>query len=109
MSQTTKSLQKIEFDNLDFLQLKPTESFNPDILDEYDAVIIEYFDHHIVLKTINNIRAHNDKSIYITPVFLLNTAGNMDDTIVSLADGVIANLTNLDSAAAVTRKIKSRM
>lgn len=109
MNQATGTLKKIEFDNLDFLHLKPTASFNPDILEDYDAVIIEYSDDHLVLETINNIRSHNEKSIYITPAFLLNIAGNMNDSIVSLADGVITNLTNLDSAAAVTRKIKSRM
>ncbi len=109
MNQTTDILKKIEFDNLDFLRLRPTPSFNPDILGDYDAVIVEYPNRHTVLETINKIRAHNDKSIYITPVFLLNTGGNMDDTIVSLADGVISNLTNLDSAAAATRKIQSRM
>lgn len=109
MSQTTETLQKIEFDDFDFLRLKPISSFDPDILYDYDAVIIEYSDDHDVLEMIKRIRAHNDKDIYITPVFLLNTEGNMDDTIVSLADGVINNLTNLDSAAAITRKIWSRL
>lgn len=109
MSQATETLKKIEFDNLDFLRLKPTESFNPDILTDYDAVIIEYSNDHVVLEAINAIRSHNDKEIYITPAFLLNTGGNMTDTIVSLADGVITNITNLDSAAAVTRNIISRM
>lgn len=109
MNQVTDTQEKIEFDNLNFLRMRPAASFNPDILEDYDAIIIEYSDHHDVLETINEIRSHNEKLVYITPVFLLNEAGNMDDSIITLADGVIANLTNLDSAAAVTRKIKSRM
>lgn len=109
MNESEDMQEKIEFDNLSFLRLKPTVSFNPDILDQYDAVVIEYSDHHIVLDIIKNIHAHNEKGVYITPVFLLNIAGNLDDTVVALADGVITNLTSLDSAAAVTRKIQSRM
>jgi hypothetical protein len=109
MKQATDKRENIEFDNLNFLRVRPESSFSADRIDDYDAVIIEYSDHHDVLQTINKIRSHNEKSIYITPVFLLNEAGNMDDSIVALTDGVIVNLTNLDSAAAVTRKIKSRM
>lgn len=109
MSQTTETSEKIEFDNLNFLRMKITPSFNSDILEDYDAVILVYVDHHTVLKTIYDIRSHKDKQVYITPVFLLNEGGNMDDSIVALADGIIVNLTNLDSAAAVTRQIISRM
>lgn len=109
MNQTAETQKKIEFDNLDFLHVRLNTSFNPDVLEKYDAVIIEYTSDHKVLETINDIHAHNDRNIYITPVFLLSSAGNMDDTIVALADGIIANLTNLDSAAAATRKILSRL
>lgn len=109
MNQATDTKETVEFDDLNFLRIRPKSGFNPDRLEEFDAVIIEYLDHHDVLEAINAIRSHNEKQVYITPVFLLNEVGNMDDSIVSLADGVIANLTNLDSAAAVTRKIYNRM
>lgn len=109
MNQASDTKDIIKFDNLNFLRIRPESGFNADRLEDFDAVIIEYLDHHDVLETINEIRSHNEKQVYITPVFLLNEAGNMDDSIVALADGVIANLTNLDSAAAVTRKIYSRM
>lgn len=109
MNQPSETHENIEFDDLNFLHVKPANSFNPDIVDRYDAVILEYSDDHNVLKAIRNIRSHNDKAVYITPVFLLNSGGNMDDTIVEQSDGVIVNLSNLDSAAADTRKIQSRM
>lgn len=108
MNQATED-DTIKFDNLNFLRIRPKSRFDADHLADYDAAIIEYLDHHDALETINEIRSHNEKQVYITPVFLLNEGGNIDDSIVALADGVIVNLTNLDSAAAVTRKIYSRM
>lgn len=109
MNQETEIQENIEFDDLKFLRIRPSSSFNPDIVEDYDAVILEYSDRHNVLKAIKDIRSHNGKLVYITPVFLLNGGGTMDDSIVEIVDGVIPNSTNLDSAAAVTRKIKSRM
>lgn len=109
MNQATDTKDTIKFDNLNFLRIRPNSEFDADCLEDFDAVIIEYLNHNNVLEIINAIRSHSEKKIYITPVFLLNEAGNMDDAIIALANGVIDNLTNLDSAASVTRKIYSRL
>jgi hypothetical protein len=109
MSEEIEVQEKIEFDDLKFLRLRPSPSFNPDILEDYDAVIMEYLDSHNVLEAIHKIRSHNEKLVYITPIFLLNEGGNMKDSIIEMADGEIPNIMNLDYAAATTRKIINRL
>jgi len=109
MNQQTEVEEEISFDNLSFLRVRPSQTFNPSILENHDAIILEYFGRHNVLEAIKQIRSHNEKLVYITPIFLLIEGGNTEDSIVALADGVIEKLTNLDSAASVTRKIISRI
>lgn len=109
MSEEIEVQKKIEFDDLKFLRFRPSPSFNPDILEGYDAVIMVYLDSHSVMEAIHKIRSHNEKLVYITQIFLLNEAGNMKDSIVEMVDGVIPNIMNLDYAAATTRKIISRL
>ncbi|MDR9364208.1 MAG: hypothetical protein RI575_02630 [Balneolaceae bacterium] len=109
MSEEIEVQEKIEFDDLKFLRFRPSPSFNPDILEDYDAVIMEYLDSHNVLEAIHKIRSHNEKLVYITPIFLLNEGGYMKDSIIEMVDGVIPNIMNLDYAAATTRKIISRL
>ena len=106
--QETESKNRIRFDNLNFLRIDPSKPFNTDRLEEYDAVLIQYSNRIDIQRIIGAIRSHNEKSIYLLPVFLLSMAENMDSTTVELADGVVSNSTNLDSAAAITHKIKSR-
>lgn len=108
MMQETESKNRIRFDNLNFLLLDPSKPFNTDRLEGYDAVLIQYSNHIDIQRIIDAIRSHNEKAIYLIPIFLLSMAENMDSTTVELADGVVSNSTNLDSAAAITHKIKSR-
>lgn len=99
----------IHYNQLQFLKADPSVPLDLEIVAETDAVIINYTTHSEVCKLLRDIRSHHDKEIYLTPCFLHNLTGNMDKTVMQLTDGVLTNLSNLDPAVIVVRKIQSRM
>lgn len=103
--------QKIIHDDLTFLKVDPIESFDMKWLenDKVDAIIIEYRKDLSVLRLINDIRSHNNKEVYLIPVFLYKIHGETNPTVSQLTDGEITNLSNLNPIADITKKIKSRL
>lgn len=103
--------QKIVHDDLTFLKVDPFEFFDMKWLEngKVDAVIIEYRKALSVLELINDIRSHNNKEVYLMPVFLYKIQGETNSVISQLADGEITNLSDINPLADITKKIKSRL
>ncbi|GAA5520279.1 hypothetical protein LQ318_01020 [Aliifodinibius salicampi] len=102
--------QELVHDDLTFLKVDPLESFDMKWLEngKVDAIIIEYRKALSVLEFINDIRSHNNKEVYLMPVFLYKIHGETDPAVSQLADGEITNLSNLNPLADIAKKIKSR-
>lgn len=103
--------QKIIHDDLTFLKVDPLESFDMKWLEngKVDAIIIEYRKDLSVLELINNIRSHNNKEVYLMPIFLYKIHGETNPVVSQLADGEVTNFSNLNPIADITKKIKNRL
>lgn len=103
--------QQLIHDDLTFLKVDPLESFDMKWLEsgKVNGIIIEYRKDLSVLELINDIRSHNNKEVYLMPVFLYKIHGETNPAISQLADGEITNLSNLNPIADITKKIKNRL
>lgn len=107
MQNTT--FETITYDQLLFAKLSSKTSFDIKDLYEVDGVIIEYTDHQSVLKLIDTIRSHQDKAIYLLPVFLSRFHRESNKNIARFADGVIKDLSDLSEIGDITHQIKERI
>lgn len=103
-------MEEIRFDDLKFLKVSSRmyKAIDPDHFREYDAVIIEADDDISTFRLINKIRSHQEKKIYLIPVFLLGLEDE-EHVLVHISDGLLTTLSNLEGASYKTRKIQSRM
>src|SRR5690625_4513279 len=99
----------IHYNQLQFLKAEPTAPLALNIVANVGAVIINYPTHSEVCVLLQKICYHHDQKVYLTPFFLHNLTGNMDQAVIQLTDGVLTNLSNLDPAVIVVGKIQSRM
>src|SRR5690625_3881726 len=99
----------IHYNQLQFLKAEPTAPLDLNIVAKVDAVIINYTTHRELFELLRKIRSHHDHNVYLTPSFLHNRTGNMDQAVIQLTDGVRPNLPNRDPAVSVVGKIQSPM
>lgn len=102
--------EEIRSDELSFLRVSSRiyKNANIDHIKEYDAVIIEVYDDITAFRMIDKIRSHNEKKIYLIPVFLFGLEEDKH-VLVHISDGLISTLSNLEEASHRTRKILSRI
>lgn len=103
------TFETLKHDDLAFVKIKANLPFSRDELKYVDGVIIEYTDQKTVFNVLSNIRNHNDKAIYLLPVFIYKIHRANDKQIARLADGIVHNLSDLTAAAAKTQQIKKKL
>lgn len=99
----------ITHNHLRFLKADPSFPLDMKKVADADALIIDYTNETDVLRLLREIRSHHEQEIYLIPCFLHNLVGSIDESVTRLVDGTLTNLSNLDPAAIVVRKIQSRM
>lgn len=97
------------YDDLQFVRVNPLQPVDLDQLAQYDAIILDYTGEYNTYRFLRRVRIHDEKDIYLKPVFLYKIHGGADTVTSKLADGITNNLSNPDSVAAITREINKRI
>ncbi len=103
------TIEEIEYDELRFARINPLFPVDLDRLASYDAFILDFVGEYIIYRLIRRIRTHDEKAIYLKPIFLYKIHGGPEALTSRLADGIINNLSNPESIASITRDIKQRL
>jgi hypothetical protein len=95
----------IDTEELRFAVLKDYELMVFDELKEMDVLILEFINKEDTFNQLKLIRTHSDRKIYLKPVFLYKAFDLHDEVILSLSDGQITDLKQLEPIMSTAQRI----
>lgn len=79
----------LNFSNKSFYYLESFSTLKIDLLNKYDAIILDSHDIEFAKIILKKFRSHSNIEFYLKPIFLINAKVNEDPLLKELIDGII--------------------